>query len=82
MISTAKGEGSEGETTKVSSESETATPTPKTPKSGRMDDRRFFGDNFPLDLMNTNLAASKVYGECLIWVVQQNLALIFSFSLT
>ena len=28
-----------------------------------MDDRRFFGDNFPLDLMNTNLAASKVYGE-------------------
>ncbi|XP_059163863.1 protein capicua homolog isoform X3 [Physella acuta] len=46
----AKGEDSDP--SKQSSESET--PTPKTPKSSRPDDRRFFGENFNLDLANTN----------------------------
>ncbi|XP_005110787.2 protein capicua homolog [Aplysia californica] len=54
----AKGEGQDGDGNKVSSESEAATPTPKTPKSARVDDRRFFGENFNLDLATTSLSAT------------------------
>ncbi|GFO30681.1 protein capicua homolog, partial [Plakobranchus ocellatus] len=33
---------------------ESGTPTPKTPKSGHFDDRRFFGENFNIDLATTS----------------------------
>ncbi|BFZ13766.1 hypothetical protein BsWGS_16805 [Bradybaena similaris] len=54
-------EGQDGDSNKLSSESEAATPTPKTPKSGRLDDRRFFGDNFNLDLASTSVQSAKVF---------------------
>ncbi|CAL1541743.1 unnamed protein product [Lymnaea stagnalis] len=57
----AKGEAQDGDPNKHSSESEAATPTPKTPKSTRHDDRRFFGENFSLDLASTGLPGSKVF---------------------
>ncbi|CAG5116032.1 unnamed protein product, partial [Candidula unifasciata] len=54
-------EGQDGDSNKLSSESEAATPTPKTPKSGRLEDRRFFGDNFNLDLVSTSAQSAKVF---------------------
>ncbi|GFR72041.1 protein capicua homolog [Elysia marginata] len=41
---------------------ESGTPTPKTPKSGRLDDRRFFGENFNLELASTAIP-SKMLGN-------------------
>ncbi|KAH9504295.1 hypothetical protein Btru_064562 [Bulinus truncatus] len=56
----AKGEGPDNDPNKHSSESEAATPTPKTPKSSRPDDRRFFPENFNIELA-TGLSGPKIF---------------------
>lgn len=74
-------EGQESDANKLSSESEAATPTPKTPKSSRLDDRKFFGDNFSLELISSAGAqGSKIFGKHFCDNFAVNITLIFCLS--